>query len=516
MKRLQDILGVKDIMTQDNGCVDVAIYLRLSREKSNIGENEDSLINHREELVRLAENNNYNYTIYEEIASSMDAQREQYNKMLRNVRAGLHCKILVMDEDRLTRSLEEKLRLYKELGRLNTLIQTPRDIIDPMDSNQKIMTVMKGLFSEMEYESISKRQIEVKLQIAKRGGYSGKVPLGYGKDKATKKLYIIEDEAKIVTEVFDLFLQGYSTQAIAIHLNKKGYKTKEGNMFRSNAIHRILNQRAYLGESHYTSHKLGETVTMQDTHEPIVSYEQFAKVQDMLQDKNKGSHVRYRDELRSPLQKLVKCSSCGSILNVQPSWGRDKEGIKTKPYLHLRGCKNYRGEFLDTPCGTKGYTLRKMMPDVLEKIQQHKEELQHDLQESLSLNSSGYKEKLQKRQAEIKSEIAKKRNLDRKLLDYLLDEDVPLTKAEYTVKKNEISEQVSALSVEAEDIERQIQNLDTNAHTKRIQELILLIEQFEYMDIDAQHRLLKTLLSSIEMTFTKEMKKPIFVYNWRL
>ncbi|CAH0222923.1 hypothetical protein SRABI96_02457 [Peribacillus sp. Bi96] len=514
MKRLQDILGVKDTMTKDNDCKDVAIYLRLSREKSNVGENEDSLINHREELIRLAEKNIYNYTIYEEIASSMDKQREQYNKMLRNLRAGLHCKVLVMDEDRLTRSLEEKLRLYRELGRLGILVQTPREIIDPMDSNQKIMTVMKGLFSEMEYESISKRQIEVKLQIAKRGGYSGKVPLGYGKDKATKKLYIIEIEAKIVTEIFDLFLQGYSTQNIAIQFNKKGYKTKEGNMFRSNAIHRLLNQRAYLGETTYTSHKLGETVHMNDTHEPIVSYELFAQAQDLLQDKNTGSHVRYRDELRSPLQKLVRCSSCGSILYVQPTWGRDKEGNRTKPYLHLRGCKNYRGEFLDTPCGTKGYTLRKMMPDVIAKLNQHKEELEQDLQEAISLNSSGYKEKLQKRQTEIRADIKKKQVQDKRLLDLYLDGD--LSKAKYNDKKNEISEQVSTLMLETEDIERQVQNLDTNAHTKRIQELIHLIDQFEDMDIEAQHRLLKTLLISIEMTYTKEMKKPIFVYNWRL
>ncbi|WP_366557026.1 recombinase family protein [Desulfosporosinus sp. BICA1-9] len=54
-------------------------------------------------------------------------------------------------------------------------------------------------------------------------------PLGYDIDPNTKKYVINEVEAKVVREIFSLYLDGYGYRRMITVLNQKGCKTKRGN-----------------------------------------------------------------------------------------------------------------------------------------------------------------------------------------------------------------------------------------------------------------------------------------------
>ncbi len=58
---------------------------------------------------------------------------------------------------------------------------------------------------------------------------------------------IVPEEAVIVRRIFDLYLSGKGIQSIANTLNKEGYRTRLGAIFKDSGIHDILRNQAYSG-----------------------------------------------------------------------------------------------------------------------------------------------------------------------------------------------------------------------------------------------------------------------------
>ena len=50
-------------------------------------------------------------------------------------------------------------------------------------------------------------------------------PLGYFKDKNTRKVVVVEEQAEIVRRIFDMYISGYGLKAIAKILNDEGIKS---------------------------------------------------------------------------------------------------------------------------------------------------------------------------------------------------------------------------------------------------------------------------------------------------
>lgn len=74
----------------------------------------------------------------------------------------------------------------------------------------------------------------------------GSTPLGYDLDE-NKRMIINEEEAKAVTLIYKLYLNGYGHQYIANFLNKEGYHTKSGASFKKTSFDVILKNEKYTG-----------------------------------------------------------------------------------------------------------------------------------------------------------------------------------------------------------------------------------------------------------------------------
>ena len=73
--------------------------------------------------------------------------------------------------------------------------------------------------------------------------------LGYGRDE-NGNLVIIEEEAKMVRLIYDLFLQGYGCRKIKKHLEDHGIKTVAGKeQWSTSTIDRILSNEKYIGRN---------------------------------------------------------------------------------------------------------------------------------------------------------------------------------------------------------------------------------------------------------------------------
>ena len=86
--------------------------------------------------------------------------------------------------------------------------------------------------------------------LYKCGYAGGKPPLGY--KSVDGELVVVPKEAEVVRLIYDLRKQGMTKVAIAEELNKRGYKTKQGNIYRHSTVSGILNnEEMYRGHYRY-------------------------------------------------------------------------------------------------------------------------------------------------------------------------------------------------------------------------------------------------------------------------
>ena len=176
----------------------------------------------------------------------------------------------------------------------------------------------------------------------RNGQYIGAfAPYGYIKHPKDKhKLIVDPDAAETVKLIFSLFLQGTSKRAIALHLNEHGvpspsaYKLLKGlpvstrgydePMWGGRMIHAILTNPTYTGDlaqgrsrvKSYKVHQI-ETVPREEwvevagTHEAIIDYETFDKVQALLKRDTRTSPEGRKVHLFSG---FLKCADCGRAI----------------------------------------------------------------------------------------------------------------------------------------------------------------------------------------------------------
>jgi hypothetical protein len=132
------------------------------------------------------------------------------------------------------------------------------------------------------------------------------------------------EEAKIVRELFELYIKEHSLLEVAKIANSKGYKTKVrkladakqrgGVKFSSTSIEKIIKNAYYIGKVRYQNELYpGE-------HERILDDELFLRVQNILHTHDA------RPKIRAPigkkiglLSKLLRCSACNSSMYLAHS-----------------------------------------------------------------------------------------------------------------------------------------------------------------------------------------------------
>ncbi len=106
----------------------VAIYLRKSR--NNEGEEtEDTLAKHRKRLLDIAEKNNWEIKLFQEVGSSMDENRPEYQKMICEIKENLFDAVLSVNLARVTRDDAETPKFMSLLRQEDVLFVTDSERI---------------------------------------------------------------------------------------------------------------------------------------------------------------------------------------------------------------------------------------------------------------------------------------------------------------------------------------------------------------------------------------------------
>lgn len=308
-----------------------AVYIRVSTDMQMEQSPESQLV----EIQRYAAQNNiliqkeYIFMEQEGRSGRKAGNRMQFQNMIATAKATpkpFDC-ILVWKFSRFARNQDEstfyKSMLRKKLG------------IDVISVSEPIMDGMYGRLIEMiiewqdEFYSYNlgmevRRSMSVKAQ---KGYYNGKVPLGYTK-KRGEIPEVDEAEAHIVRTIFQMYTSGRDKNYITRFLNDKGFRTKTGKVFDTDAVTYILGNPFYIGKIRWNRRLSSSSNTLKDEsewiiadshHVPIIEPEMFEAAQERTRAVL-ASRERYAHPVshgKHWLSGLVKCSICGKSLSIK-------------------------------------------------------------------------------------------------------------------------------------------------------------------------------------------------------
>ena len=338
-----------------------ALYCRLSQDDMLQGES-NSITNQKAILKKYADDNGFTNTVYyvDDGVSGTTWDREGFKAMMADIEDGKVGTVITKDLSRLGRD-------YLKTGEYIEIIFPDYDVryiaindnVDTFKSENELLA-FKNIFNDWFARDTSKKI----RAIFKSKGQSGK-PLsypiyGYKKSDTDKNLWVIDDEpAEVVRRIYKLCIDGYGPTQIAKILTAEGIPTptayaisqgrnpinKNANLKRwdGRTISGILDKAEYCGHTvnfrtHVKSYKNKKTIrnpkeewlVFENTHEPIVTQEQFDLVQELRKHKRRPT----KHEEVNPFSGMVYCADCGKKMYLcrATSLTEDQEHLKCSTY----------------------------------------------------------------------------------------------------------------------------------------------------------------------------------------
>ena len=324
-----------------------AVYLRLSKDDGDRNES-NSIVNQKAlcqdyvaknrdlELVKVFTDDGY---------SGTDFDRPAFREMEQYMYDGKIDAVLVKDLSRLSRNYVEGGRylekIFPEQGIRFISINDAYDSIQERSQSDSLIIPFKNLINDSYCRDISIK-IRSSLNMKKRKGeYVGAfTPYGYRKDDQNRNQIVPDEYAGgIVQDIFSWYKAGSSVLQIADQLNERGvlspmeYKKTNGinfqTSFRKNvqslwsyrAVHRILTNEIYTGvliqgkrgTPNYKVHVVrekeeNEWIRVEDSHEALITYEDFKAVQEML---GRDTRVAGNANGENVFSGFLFCADCG-------------------------------------------------------------------------------------------------------------------------------------------------------------------------------------------------------------
>ncbi len=328
-------------------------------------------------IANFALSNGYDvqYSYIDRAKTGTNANRPEFQRMMKDAKAGLFDVIIIHKIDRFSRNRYDFAVYEAHLSMCGVkLISVTENFGEGVEAD-----LMKGfheLFADYYSKNLS-REVRKSLDIISSQGLhcGGSPPLGY--DVVDKKLAINEAEAEIVRLIFEMYSNKYTYNDMAKELNARGYTTKSGNEFSASSFNSILNQEKYIGTyvynrrvsksltGKYNSHANkpeDEIVRIPNAVPRIIDDETFNRVQARL-NQNKRKVGAYKSKSNYLLSGLIVCGECG--FHYQ---GNSRKGGSGTIYSSYRCGKKQNHKI---GCGNKEIEKNKLENFVIEQLQNY-------------------------------------------------------------------------------------------------------------------------------------------------
>lgn len=464
-----------------------AIYARLSVENSGKSKNVDVIANQIEicksyiadrpylSLVDTYIDNGHTGTVFD---------RPEFNRLMNDIKSGRIKCLVVRDLSRFGRDYIETgtylERIFPQIGLRFIAIKENYDNFDTDGSNESLMIPLQNMINALYSKDISRKvSTALKAQMEQGTFQKRNLPYGYRWNEEHTNMVIDEETASYVRLIFQRKIEGCSMPMILDELDRlgapntelrkrqNGTRTGDGcscKGWHKSTVYGILTNPHYVGDtvlgrsmvaiykgikSHNVKDK-DEWIVFPNTHQAIISREDFQKVQDIMNAASVARQTKMQksEEIRATLINLfdgkIFCADCGKRMYFHR---KRVDKRKDGGWYAFYECSTYVGRRYEH-CTAHYIRQDRLESDVLAAIQlQVKAALDYDKLLDKLRGSEGEKNIRDKQNALITSlnlklsGVSKKRTrLYEDFAEGILDEE------EYTFAKKSYDEQFADLS----------------------------------------------------------------------
>lgn len=321
----------------------VAIYARVSTEhEAQISALGNQIQYYDNLFEQHPEWELYERYIDEGITGTSVKKRKNFMRMMKDASEGKFDLIVTREVSRFARNTVDTLQQTRILRREGVEVYFTEDNIWTMnDEDGELRLTIMATLAQNESKKTS-----VRVKAGQMISFQNGVPYGNGNilgyDRIGKEYVVNESQARTVRRIFDLYLDGNGVRKIQFALEKEGHLTATGlTKWQPGNISRILRNPFYCGTIVYRKqfvpdfleqkkiNNFGEVdkIVVEGSHTPIVTKEQFEKVQQMLDGKSESVHNKGRRGKKVSKDvwcRKMKCE-CGSSYN-RVTWHNSPEG----------------------------------------------------------------------------------------------------------------------------------------------------------------------------------------------
>lgn len=170
--------------------------------------------------------------------------------------------VLTYSVDRIARTVPAAYSIVQQLQNLGLTVHTTLDgVVNLEDDSDALKFGVNAIFADMERRKIATRTHAGRIARGLKGQLpNGSTAFGYTLDKTTGTLTILEKEAEIIREMFELS-KTLPNAKIAEKFNEEGKLMRNGTLWRASRIGKMVKNPLYKGQYIYGKSQAKKTKT---------------------------------------------------------------------------------------------------------------------------------------------------------------------------------------------------------------------------------------------------------------
>lgn len=307
-------------------------------------------------------------------------KRDDFKRMIRDAKLNKFDLIITKEVSRFARDLEDSIHTIRELKEYSVGLFFENQALNTFDPNSEM--ILNTLFSVAQEES-KKLSSRVKFghkRAMEKGHVLGSSNItGYKKNKC--KLVIVEEEARFIRTLFELYATGeYGFHKLSKKLSTMGYLNKKGRMYDKDTLKRMIMNPKYKGYYRSHEHEIMDYRTKRRKNVPveeqtiykveeeiipaIVSEELWEKANEILTTRTESykNNNYWSGGLKYPFSSKIYCKDCNA--NFQRSHGSRR---KNRPTWSCGMYLQYRIDACESPIIAE-VDLYNIMKQVMDNI----------------------------------------------------------------------------------------------------------------------------------------------------
>ncbi len=279
----------------------------------------------------------------EERSAKKPNNRPEFNRMVEFLKEGKAINIVCWAANRLARNITDGAQIIELVQNHGVKIYTPYTIYDY--SNWFLLLIEFGMATDfsMKLSRDVKRGMDSKVAKGIRPGLAPLGFLNFGEIKGEKTIIIDTKRFELMKKWWNLMLTGkYTVDESLEIITNLGLRDRRNDPVSRTAAFKIFHNIFYTGHFRY----LGEI--HKGIHEPMISLQEFERVQRIITGKFGGKYEEPTLRRTMPLSGFIKCAECNSVITSDRRTKHYKNGT-IQEFTWYR-CKKNKGF-----CSQKAY-----------------------------------------------------------------------------------------------------------------------------------------------------------------